>query len=69
MPDVELIAPHVGACILVARAGTTRRSSFQEMLALLPREKLLGSFLNHSRLPRRAKAYLYYAKRGEAKDT
>lgn len=68
VPDVELIAPHVGACIAVARAGTTRRASFQEMLALLPREKLIGSFLNESRTPRRAKAYLYYSERGDAED-
>jgi len=68
VPDVELIAPHVGACILVARAGMTRRTSFQEMLALLPEEKLIGTFLNEARLPRRAKDYHYYAAPDEAED-
>ena len=66
VPDAELIATHVGACLAVARAGKTRRSAFREMLGLLPREKLIGSFLNHARLPRRAQHYdEYYSDEGE----
>lgn len=63
-PDIELIAPHVGACVLVAQAGVTRRFPFREMIAMLPRENLIGTFLNFSSLPRHARDYSYYA--GEA---
>ena len=68
VPDVELIAPHVGGCVLVARAGVTRRSPFREMLALLPQDKLIGSFLNYARLHRSVKYYEYYAGEDEPED-
>jgi Mrp family chromosome partitioning ATPase len=60
LPDVELIAPHVDACVLVARAGISRRLPFREMLTMLPRERLIGTFLNSSSQPRHAKDYGYY---------
>jgi Mrp family chromosome partitioning ATPase len=60
VPDVLLTVPHVGGCVVVARAGETRRSTFLPMLELLPREKLIGGFLNEARLPRFAKQYVHY---------
>ncbi len=39
-PDVELIAPHIGACVLVAKAGVTRLVPFRELIAMLPRANL-----------------------------
>jgi Mrp family chromosome partitioning ATPase len=65
VPDVELIAPHVGASLLVAKAGFTRRLPFREAIAMLPRENLIGTFLNFSSLPRHARDYSSYAYRGE----
>jgi Mrp family chromosome partitioning ATPase len=52
LPDVALLAPHVGSCIAVVRAGATPRSAFREMLGALPAERLIGCFLNDARLPR-----------------
>ena len=60
-PDLQLIAPHVGACVLVARAGVTRRLPFREMITVLPREKLIGTFLNCASLPRHMRYYSGYA--------
>jgi Mrp family chromosome partitioning ATPase len=60
VPDVPLVMPYVGACVLVARAGETQRSAFLDMLALLPREKLIGTFLNEAAQPRHARQYLVY---------
>jgi receptor protein-tyrosine kinase len=57
VPDVALIAPHVGACLAVVRAGSTPRSAFRELLGLLPRDRLIGCFLNDARLPRHARRY------------
>ena len=61
VPDVPLILPHVGACLLVAGAGSTQQSAFREMLELLPREQLLGTFLNRTRSPRHSQYYQGYA--------
>ncbi|MEE9607884.1 MAG: CpsD/CapB family tyrosine-protein kinase [Myxococcota bacterium] len=63
VPDVPLILPHVGACVLVARAGKTHQSEFREMLDLLPRRKLIGAFLNEELSRRRASGYRYHADR------
>jgi Mrp family chromosome partitioning ATPase len=60
-PDLELIAPHVGGCVLVGRAGLTRKSRLREVLRILPREKMIGTFLNYSSLPRHARYYSQYA--------
>lgn len=64
VPDVELIAPHVGACLLVAKAGVTRRHPFREAITTLPRASLIGTFLNFSNPPRHARNYSNYAYRG-----
>lgn len=60
VPDVPLIVPHFDACLVVARVGKTARSAFQDMLALLPRQKLLGGFLNEVRSSGHADQYGYY---------
>jgi non-specific protein-tyrosine kinase len=60
VPDVPLVLPYVGACVLVVRAGATPRSAFRDMLELLPREKLIGTFLNEATQPRHARQYLVY---------
>jgi len=67
--DVELIAPHVGACVLVAKAGSTRRSPFREALALLPRERFIGTFLNFWKPPRHVRKYAGYSYYGDADDS
>ena len=46
----------------------TARSSFRDMLKLLPREKLLGSFLNEIRAPLHATEYGYYLGEDEAEE-
>jgi capsular exopolysaccharide synthesis family protein len=60
VPDVPLIVPHFDACLVVARVGKTARSAFQDMLALLPRPKVLGGFLNEVRASGHAAQYGYY---------
>jgi capsular exopolysaccharide synthesis family protein len=59
LPDVALIVPQVETCVAVVRAGNTPRSAFREMLGSLPRERLIGCFLNDARLPRHSR-YGYY---------
>jgi len=59
LPDVSLIAPEVGGCIAVVRAGNTPRSAFREMLGVLPGDRLIGCFLNDAILSRSAR-YDYY---------
>jgi capsular exopolysaccharide synthesis family protein len=60
VPDVPLIVPHFDACLVVARVGKTARSAFQDMLGLLPRQKVLGGFLNEVRAAGHASQYGYY---------
>jgi Mrp family chromosome partitioning ATPase len=66
VPDVALIAQHVDTCVLVARAGVSRRLPFREMLAMLPPERLIGTFLNFSSQPRHNSYYKYYQDDPEA---
>ena len=60
VPDVALIAQHVDACVLVARAGVSRRLQFSEMVTMLPPKCLIGTFLNFSSQPRHNAYYKYY---------
>jgi Mrp family chromosome partitioning ATPase len=57
VPDVQIIAPHVGACMAVVRAGRTPRSALEELSKRLPRERMLGFFLNDARPPRHTRRY------------
>jgi len=66
--DLELVAPHFGGCVLVARAGVTRRFPFREAIRMLPRENLVGTFLNYASLPRHARNYAHYAADHAAED-
>jgi Mrp family chromosome partitioning ATPase len=60
VPDVELIAGHVGVCMPVVRAGWTPRAAFRDLLEHLPEAKVIGVFLNHARLSRHERRYAYY---------
>ena len=57
VPDVELLIPHLGGCLAVVRAGSTRRSVLREFWDEIPREKTLGFFLNDMRPPAHARRY------------
>jgi capsular exopolysaccharide synthesis family protein len=60
VPDAPLLAVQAGAWVLVARAGRTRTHSIRATLEALPREKLIGNFLNEGKPPVHAKQYGYY---------
>lgn len=47
--DSALILEHVAACVLVGRVGFTRVRHFRQLVASLPRHKILGSVLNDVR--------------------
>lgn len=66
LPDVALIAPHVGAYVAVVRAGSTPRSAFRELLVELPQDRLIGCFLNDARMPRHARQGYPYRDDDEA---
>ena len=51
VPDAQLLAPHVGACIAVVRAGRTRRAALAELAERLPNDRMVGFFLNDGRPP------------------
>lgn len=65
LPDVQLMAPQVGACVAIVRAGSTPRSAFRELLGALPLERLVGCFLNDARLPRHARYGYDYGERSD----
>jgi Mrp family chromosome partitioning ATPase len=44
--DSALILEHVAACVLVGRVGFTRVRHFRQLVASLPRHKILGGVLN-----------------------
>ena len=52
VPDAQLLAPHVGACLAVVRAGRTPRAAFRELCGRLPHDRMVGFFLNDVRPPR-----------------
>lgn len=58
VPDVSLVAAHFGACLVVTRAGRTRRAALQELMHLLPEDHLLGTVLNDA--PKAANREHYY---------
>jgi len=66
VPDVPLMAAHFDACMVVGRVGKTARSNFRDMLDLLPREKVLGGFLNQVRASGHASQYGYYLNEDDA---
>jgi len=56
-PDVEIMFPHVGACVAVLDSRNTRCGAFKQMIERLPDGKLAGSFINRTR---RSSAQYYY---------
>lgn len=71
VPDLQIIAPHVGAVMAVVRAGKTPRSAVREFAERLPLDKTLGFFLNYSRPPLHTRRYYrssYYHSDAEAED-
>ena len=60
VPDVPLIAPHVGGCMVVAASGRSRHRAFRETLSLIPRGMTLGIFLNENPGAIRSRNYRYY---------
>lgn len=60
VPDVALLAEHAGAWLSVVRSGVTRRAAFREMMEGLPREKLIGTFLNQAPGSRSTSHYYDY---------
>jgi Mrp family chromosome partitioning ATPase len=61
VPDVPLIAPHVGGCLVVAASGRSRHRAFRETLSLIPRGMTLGVFLNENPGALRSRSYKYYS--------
>ena len=66
VPDVSLILGHVDACVAVVRAGTTRVRAARDMFEQLPREKLLGVFVNDIGTPLGSEKYGYYSAEDES---
>ncbi len=67
VPDVAVIAEHLQACIVVTRQGVTKRSSYLEILSIIPEEKFIGVFLNEAATNRRPR-YEYYFEDAEASE-
>ncbi|HEX5068202.1 MAG TPA: CpsD/CapB family tyrosine-protein kinase [Myxococcota bacterium] len=57
--DTAIIVEHVASCILLARFGVTRMRNFRQLVASLPRAKVLGQVMNGMRVPRH-RYYDYY---------
>lgn len=64
VPDVALIAEHIPACVVVTRNGITKRSSYLEILSMIPAEKLIGAFLNEASSLRHPKYGHYFEAAG-----
>jgi len=65
VPDVSLILGHVDAYVAVVRAGSSRLKAARDMFEQLPRDKLLGVFVNDISMPRRSEQYGYYSAENE----
>ena len=50
--DTAMILEQVASCVLLARFGHTRMRHFRQLVASLPRQKILGQVMNGVRLPR-----------------
>ena len=55
--DVGLLLDHLDTCLAVVRAGKTPRNALHELADRLPREKVLGYFLNDGRRPGHGRRY------------
>ena len=61
VPDVPMIARHVGGCLTVVTSGRTRHKAYREMMDHLEGARLLGAFLNQNRQSSSSDRYGYYA--------
>lgn len=57
VPDVQILGPLIGSCLAVVRVGRTPRAVLRELAERLPKDKLLGFFLNDGRPPAHARRY------------
>lgn len=64
VPDVALIAPRLGASLMVARSGSTRRKALQDALRSLPAGHPIGVFLNGAPIPGGRDYHVYYGAEG-----
>ena len=62
VPDTPLILLEAESCVCVVRAGRTHPSALRQTLELLPRDKLLGLFLDSVRSVQHSDEYVYYTK-------
>ncbi|MCP4904789.1 MAG: CpsD/CapB family tyrosine-protein kinase [bacterium] len=58
--DAQLILRHAAAALFVARAGSTTVRAVRRTVELLPRKKILGSFLNSNPKAQRLTGYDHY---------
>lgn len=68
VPDVPLIAPHVGGCLAIVGSGKTRHKSFRQLIELVPRESLFGVFLNECSAATSGGDYRYYGTQSTDED-
>ena len=66
--DTAMILEHVPACLLLARFGLTRMRNLRQLVASLPRQKILGELLNGVRVSRH-RYYDYYGPESSAADS
>ena len=69
VPDVALLAPHIGGYVVVLRSRRTMRQAFTKLLEILPNEKMLGTFLNDVRVQRLSKYHTTYYRSDEYAET
>ncbi|MCB9725336.1 MAG: CpsD/CapB family tyrosine-protein kinase [Spirochaetaceae bacterium] len=61
VPDVPLLAPLVGGALVVAASGRSRHRALAELLDLVPRQAILGVFLNEYAGAASKQRYGYYS--------
>jgi Mrp family chromosome partitioning ATPase len=61
VPDASLILKRVETCIPVARSGFSRARMMRQMFELLPRDRVIGTILNATSIPKLSgENYSYY---------
>jgi Mrp family chromosome partitioning ATPase len=68
LPDTGLILQHVATCIVIARSGQTRVRYFRQLIAALPKHRILGELLNDTNAPRHSYGH-YYGNEDSASDS
>lgn len=63
-PDAAVIMKEVECAVVVVRAGYSKPAALAHALEFLPRDRLLGLFLNSVRSTPRSDRYHYYESRG-----